>query len=282
MKKLVSIILVCTLMLIAACGTQAPAGGTAPEEPAQQEESPAAQPEKDADTEQTAQEQSAAEKAEEEPAEKPAVQEPVPEDTEEQKPEPEPGQEEKQPEQEQTAEPEPEPAPEPEPKPEPEPGPEPEPEPAPAPEPYSEPSDETILTVYGASLSHDWYFSLSDLMDLGGTVGADYFSRGKEPQEATNYFVGISVSYLLEQVVGAWDLSKAVFIAGDGYTAGHSRSAIDASYINEQDPSAVLSMILAWSEDGAPCALRLVMGQQIEGEYNRTYWTRGIVSIEVI
>ena len=280
MKKLVSIILVCTLMLIAACGTQAPAGGTAPEEPAQQEESPAAQPEKDADTEQTAQEQSAAEKAEEEPAEKPAVQEPVPEDTEEQKPEPEPGQEEKQPEQEQTAEPEPEPAPEPEPKPEPEPGPE--PEPAPAPEPYSEPSDETILTVYGASLSHDWYFSLSDLMDLGGTVGADYFSRGKEPQEATNYFVGISVSYLLEQVVGAWDLSKAVFIAGDGYTAGHSRSAIDASYINEQDPSAVLSMILAWSEDGAPCALRLVMGQQIEGEYNRTYWTRGIVSIEVI
>lgn len=275
MKKLFTIILVCALMLLAACGAQAPAGGTEPAASSQQEQSQTAQPEKDADAdrEQTAPEQPSPEKAEEKPAEKPEQQDPATEDKGEQKPEdrPEP---EKQPEQEQTPDPEPEPEPEPEPAPE--------PEPEPEPEPYSVPSDDTVLTVYGASLTHDWYFSLSDLMELGGTVGADYFSRGKEPQEATNYFVGISVSYLLEQVVGAWDLSKAVFIASDGYTAGHSRSAIDASYINEQDPSAVLSMILAWSEDGTPCALRLVMGQQIEGEYNRTYWTRGIVSIEVI
>ena len=76
-------------------------------------------------------------------------------------------------------------------------------------------------------------------------------------------------------------------IGGDGTILDAVPLVLDsgmpvAVYINEQDPSAALSMILAWSEDGAPCALRLVMGQQIEGEYNRTYWTRGIVSIEVI
>lgn len=280
MKKTLTIIIAAALLLIAACGTQAPAGGTEPEAPAQQEQSPAGLPENDADPVPA---ETAPEKTEEEPTEKPEQSEPAPEDKKEPEPKPEP-EPEKEPEQEQEPEQKPEPE-EPEQKPEseePEQKPEPEPEPEPTPEPYSVPSEDTILTVYGASLSRDWYFSLADLMELGGTVGADYFSRGKEPQEATNYFVGISVSYLLEQVIGAWDLSKAVFIAGDGYTAGHSRSAIDAAYINEQDPSASLSMILAWSEDGAPCALRLVMGQQIEGEYNRTYWTRDIVSIEVI
>ncbi len=278
MKKLFAVLLVITLVLASACGTQiappdAPSSDLGAPQQAQTEEGPVKETAED-----PAQDK--------EPAPAPAQEKDEPENAQtEQEKEAGPEPEEPQKQQEPQVQPEnvqPEPAPEPEPEPEPEPAPEPEPESEPESEPYSVPSADTILTVRGSSLSHDWYFSLADLMELGGTVGADYFSRGKEPQEATNYFVGISVSYLLEQVVGAWDFSKAVFTASDGYTAGHSRSAIDASYINEQDPSAVLSMILAWSEDGAPCALRLVMGQQIEGEYNRTYWTRGIVSIEVI
>ena len=41
-------------------------------------------------------------------------------------------------------------------------------------------------------------------------------------------------------------------------------------------------MILAWSQDGETFgALRLVMGQTIEGEYNRTFWVRDVVELDV-
>ncbi|MBQ6606318.1 MAG: hypothetical protein IJH56_01365 [Firmicutes bacterium] len=152
--------------------------------------------------------------------------------------------------------------------------------PAPAPAPYSEQTADTVLTVCGSALDRNWYFSLSDLQNMGGYYSAYYFSRGKEPQEETNSFSGILVSYLLDSVIGA-SYSKATFTASDGYAGSHSYSAIHAYYVNEQDPSASLPMILAWTQDGSPCGLRLVMGQQIAGEYNRTYWVRDVITIEL-
>ena len=154
------------------------------------------------------------------------------------------------------------------------------PAPAPAPAPYSEQTADTVLTVCGSALDRNWYFSLSDLQNMGGYYSASYFSRGKEPQEETNSFSGILVSYLLDSVIGA-SYSKATFTASDGYAGSHSYSAIHAYYVNEQDPSASLPMILAWTQDGSPCGLRLVMGQQIAGEYNRTYWVRDVITIEL-
>ena len=152
--------------------------------------------------------------------------------------------------------------------------------PTPAPAPYSEQTADTVLTVCGSALDRNWYFSLSDLQNMGGYYSAYYFSRGKEPQEETNSFSGILVSYLLDSVIGA-SYSKATFTASDGYAGSHSYSAIHAYYVNEQDPSASLPMILAWTQDGSPCGLRLVMGQQIAGEYNRTYWVRDVITIEL-
>ena len=154
------------------------------------------------------------------------------------------------------------------------------PAPAPAPAPYSEQQADTVLTVCGSALDRNWYFSLSDLQNMGGYYSASYFSRGKEPQEETNSFSGILVSYLLDSIIGA-SYSKATFTASDGYAGSHSYSAIHAYYVNEQDPSASLPMILAWTQDGSPCGLRLVMGQQIAGEYNRTYWVRDVITIEL-
>lgn len=152
------------------------------------------------------------------------------------------------------------------------------PAPAPPPAPYSQPTADTVLTVSGSALDRDWYFSLSDLQSLGGAYSGSYFSRGKEPQEATTSFSGIMVSYLLDSVIGA-SYSKATFTASDGYAGSYGPGAVDAWYINEKDPSASLPMILAWSEDGSPCDLRLVMGQQIAGEYNRTYWVRDVITV---
>ena len=152
------------------------------------------------------------------------------------------------------------------------------PAPAPQPAPYSQPTADTVLTVSGSALDRDWYFSLSDLQSLGGAYSGSYFSRGKEPQEATTSFSGIMVSYLLDSVIGA-SYSKATFTASDGYAGSYGPGAVDAWYINEKDPSASLPMILAWGEDGSPCDLRLVMGQQIAGEYNRTYWVRDVITV---
>jgi hypothetical protein len=40
-------------------------------------------------------------------------------------------------------------------------------------------------------------------------------------------------------------------------------------------------MILAWEEDGQPIPLSLAVGQAVEGEYNRMYWVRDVVNIEI-
>ena len=147
--------------------------------------------------------------------------------------------------------------------------------------PYSVKTADTVLTVKGTAAEREWYFTLAELQSLGGTVSADYFSRGKEPQEMTTSFEGISVQYLLENVVGITDYKKAAFRASDGYSVSFSKSGIGMTYINEKDESVQLKMILAWREDGGDIPLRLVMGQMAAGEYNRTNWARSVCEIEV-
>ena len=97
----------------------------------------------------------------------------------------------------------------------------------------------------------------------------------------TTSFEGISVQYLLENVVGITDYKKAAFRASDGYSVSFSKGGIGMTYINEKDESVQLKMILAWREDGGDIPLRLVMGQMSAGEYNRTNWARSVCEIEV-
>ncbi len=159
--------------------------------------------------------------------------------------------------------------------------PEPSPEPTPEAEPYSVQTADTVLTVRGDALAREWYFTLAELQSAGGCTAADYFSRGKDPQEATNSFEGIDLQYLLETVIGVSDYKKITVRASDGYAYGCSRSSVNMTYINEQVEGSALKMILAWTQDGAPCALRLVMGQMTAGEYNRTNWVRSVTELEV-
>ena len=147
--------------------------------------------------------------------------------------------------------------------------------------PYAFKTADTVLTVKGSALTREWYFTFSELRSIGGCVEADYFSRGKDPQELTQTYAGIDVQYLLGTIVGCTDYKKAAFRASDGYSVSYSRGAVGMSYINEMEPDAALKMILAWTEDGSPCDLRLVMGQQAAGEYNRTNWVRGVCEIEL-
>lgn len=155
------------------------------------------------------------------------------------------------------------------------------PEPTMAAEPYSVRTADTALTVQGSAASRAWYFTLAELQSAGGYVAADYFSRGKDPQEMTTSFEGIDLQYLLETVVGITDYKKITVRASDGYAYSCSRGSVGMTYLNEQVEGSALRMILAWSEDGAACPLRLVMGQMAAGEYNRTNWVRSVTEIEV-
>ena len=60
---------------------------------------------------------------------------------------------------------------------------------------------------------------------------------------------------------------------------------VSAAYLDETRPGVTLPMIIAWSEDGVAYTgdhpFRLVMGQAVEGDYNRQYWVRIVVSITV-
>lgn len=178
-------------------------------------------------------------------------------------------------------EPEELPSPEPTEEPSPESSEEPSPEPA---LPYSEETADTVLHVCGAGVDRDYYFTMSELQSLGGSFYDSYFSRGKEPPEDTNTFEGIIVSYLLDNVVSLTsDARKVQFVAADGYGSSFSLSQIRAAYLDETDLSKTLYMILAWSQDGDYLggSLRLVMGQSVEGEYNRQYWARDVVTLQV-
>lgn len=177
--------------------------------------------------------------------------------------------------------PTPESTPEPAPESTPEPTPESAPEPTPEPEPYSQKTDDTVLSITGTALSREWYFTLAELQNLGCTYEGDYFSRGKEPQEMTTHFIGIELAPFFRDVLGLDSYKKAVFTSTDGYKCALGKSAVEMTYINEKDSSAQLPMILAWSEDDAAITLRLVMGQSIEGEYNRTNWVRSVCEVEI-
>ena len=58
-------------------------------------------------------------------------------------------------------------------------------------------------------------------------------------------------------------------------------------YIDEQNPSVKLKMILAWEENGTESdqqigyPLQLVVGQQEPGDVNKPYWVRNVKTIRV-
>lgn len=151
--------------------------------------------------------------------------------------------------------------------------------------PYSQKTNSTFLHITGNGVDRDYYFSLADLQALtGGYFTADYFSRGKEPKQETNEFAGIRVDYLFDNVIKlAGGANQATFTASDGYAASYSINQTRSSFIDETVPDKTLYMILAWEQDSTSLgsSVRLVMGQTVDGEYNRLNWVRDVVTIEI-
>lgn len=118
------------------------------------------------------------------------------------------------------------------------------------------------------------------------TVAAEYFSRGKDPKEDTNAFVGVRLSDILAVAGLASDARRVTVTAADGYSASFTLRQVNAVYIDETRPDVTLPMIIAYSEDGKAYTgghpFRLVMGQTVPGDYNRQYWVRIVVSVTVL
>jgi DMSO/TMAO reductase YedYZ molybdopterin-dependent catalytic subunit len=129
------------------------------------------------------------------------------------------------------------------------------------------------------------YFTLKQLKKMRVFSG-DYFSKGKEPEPtATNSFVGVRLTDILKAAGVKESASKVTILAADDYSASFTMRQVRAEYIDETRPGVTLPMIIAWSEDGTAYTgdhpFRLVMGQAVEGDYNRQYWVRLVISVTV-
>lgn len=128
------------------------------------------------------------------------------------------------------------------------------------------------------------YFTVARLKKMK-TVSAKYFSRGKDPKEETNAFVGVRLSDILNVAGLSGDAKKVTVTASDAYSASFTIRQVKASYIDETRPGVDLPMIIAYAQDGKAYAggnpFRLVMGQSMEGDYNRQFWVKMVVTVAV-
>ena len=157
------------------------------------------------------------------------------------------------------------------------------PKPKPTPSP-STTGTSPYFTVSG-KVAATTRFTVADLKKMS-IVSDTYFSRGKDPKEATTAFVGVRLRDILDVAGLAAGAARVTVTAADGYSASFTLRQVNASYIDETRPGVSLPMIIAYSEDGVPYSgahpFRLVMGQTVAGDYNRQYWVKIVVSISVL
>jgi len=157
--------------------------------------------------------------------------------------------------------------------------------PTPTPKPTAATVPAAAHFVVQGKIAKKTYFTLKQLEKLR-TFSDDYFSRGKEPPEATTAFVGVRLTDILKAAGLKKDATRVTILAADDYSASFSLRQVQAAYIDETRPGVTLPMIIAYSEDGVAYIgdhpFRLVMGQAVEGDYNRQYWVKIVVSITVL
>lgn len=153
-------------------------------------------------------------------------------------------------------------------------------QPTPSPSPSATPS----FVVCG-KVDNVTTFTVAQLKKMA-TVSATYFSRGGHPTtEESTPFVGVRLIDILNAAGLASDATRVTILAADHYSATFTLQQVKADYIDETRPGVVLPMIIAYSEDGTPYTgahpFRLVMGEQMAGDYNRMYWVYIVTTITV-
>lgn len=149
--------------------------------------------------------------------------------------------------------------------------------------PAADVPDAPFIVVQG-KVKKKTYLTVRHLKKMNVFTG-DYFSRGTEPPAATNTFVGVRLADILRTAGLKADAGKVDVRAADDYSASFTLRQVKAAWLDETRPGVRLPVIIAWSEDGVAYTgdhpFRLVMGQAVEGHYNRQYWVSYVVAITV-
>lgn len=159
----------------------------------------------------------------------------------------------------------------------------PRPKPKPTKTPTVRPPSSPHFVVSG-KVAKKTYFTVARLKKMK-TVSAKYFSRGKDPKEETNAFVGVRLIDILKVAGLSRDAKRVRVTASDAYTASFTIRQVKAFYSDENRWGVDLPMIIAYAQDGKAYTggnpFRLVMGQSMEGDYNRQFWVKMVVTVAV-
>ncbi|AOY76623.1 S-layer homology domain-containing protein [Clostridium formicaceticum] len=152
--------------------------------------------------------------------------------------------------------------------------------------PVTPPIGNWSLEITGPGMNEAQYFTVEDLKSKGGSVSANYFFLNQYGTQGYVRYRGISLAYLLDEVVGVNSSARSVSItAQDGYRRQYNLSDVRRDYIDQNKSSARLQMILAWEEDGRTLTgqypLKLVMGQTEAGDVNKPNWVSNVKTISV-
>ncbi len=137
------------------------------------------------------------------------------------------------------------------------------------------------LEISGAGVNSPYYFTLEDLKSkTAGIVSSTYTSLNNFGTKSSYEFEGISMQYLLNNVVSLKSSAKSIsVIAEDGYT---KRFNLDSNengiYSKDMYNNPVL---LAWLEDGKSINLKFVIGQSTDKHLNKPLWVDNIKRIVV-
>lgn len=147
--------------------------------------------------------------------------------------------------------------------------------------------DKTSLHIEGAGIENPLTLSLDELKAMKDAYYEDdYFSLNSYGTKEYFHFKGVKIKAILDKAVLKDSATNISFVASDGYKHEMTlEQALKEDYIDEQDPSKMYPVIIAWHENGndydankgAP--FRLVIGQKEPGDVNKPQWVQNIARI---
>ncbi|MCU0800132.1 MAG: alkaline phosphatase family protein [Candidatus Thermoplasmatota archaeon] len=131
------------------------------------------------------------------------------------------------------------------------------------------------------SISIIWGGSVMEVMDLEELEAMPYLEESyairSSHGEVTSLFRGVMVHDLIELKAGSLQFTSLTFSAGDGFSL-----SLPWEWAEEG-----AGTIIAYRQDGAPLAggegpFRLVVPQELAGEYNGQYCLKDVTKVEVV
>ena len=137
-------------------------------------------------------------------------------------------------------------------------------------------ADKCDFAIIGGGVENDVYYSIKGLKNSGVEKRSlTYHWENSSGSSGDTAFEGAYIEDLLAMVGLREDAAEVTAIASDG-----NESVLNLDTVTSQDLQGYKPM-LAWSEAGEKCDLKLVIGQYSSGEANKSKWNKDIVKLVV-